>query len=104
MNKPFSKKRKNKSLSIFRSSSHSSPLIKADQYFKHDVESDPNQEYDRFALLRRVMLMVVESLGQSGSAHQLEFDNLLLIIHYYALRAAMKTLTGLGKIRELDFT
>ena len=46
------------------------------------------------------MLMVVESLGQSGSAHQLEFDNLLLIIHYYALRAAMKTLTGLGKKYE----
>ena len=70
---------------------------KADQYFKHDVESDAQSEYERFAQLRRVMLTVLELLSQSGSQHQLEFDNLLLIIHYYALRAAMKTLTGLGK-------
>ena len=42
------------------------------------------------------MLMVVENLTSSGSEHQLEFENLITIIHYYALRAAMKTLTGLG--------
>ena len=39
--------------------------------------------------------------SQAGSAHQLEFDNLLLIIHYYALRAAMKTLNGLGKSKDI---
>ena len=41
------------------------------------------------------MLMVVENLGNAGSEFQLEFDNLLLIVHYYTFRAAMKGLTGL---------
>jgi len=41
------------------------------------------------------MLMVVENLGNTGSEFQLEFDNLLLIVHYYTFRAAMKGLTGL---------
>ena len=41
------------------------------------------------------MLMVVENLGNAGSEFQLEFDNLLLIVHYYTFRAAMKSLTGL---------
>ena len=39
--------------------------------------------------------MVVENLGNAGSEFQLEFDNLLLIVHYYTFRAAMKSLTGL---------
>ena len=49
----------------------------------------------RYSTLRKVMLMVVENLTNSGSEHQLEFENLLSIIHFYSLRAAMKTLTGL---------
>jgi len=46
---------------------------------------------------------VVNSLQSAGSEHQLEFENLLLIVHYYAMRAAMRTLNGLdGHIAKLS--
>ena len=72
----------------------------ANQYFSAETEDNPNREYTRFALLRKVLVKLVEQLTNSGSEYQLEFDNLLLIVHYVTLRAAMKTLTGLGMIFE----
>lgn len=67
----------------------------ATETFNNDPPSDPNAAYANFGTLRKVLYKVVESLKQAGSEHQLEFDNLLLISHYFAIRSAMQSIGGL---------
>ena len=51
--------------------------------------------YARFGELRKVLHKLCDALQAAGSEHQIEFDSLLVIVHYYATRAAMQTLSGL---------
>ena len=67
----------------------------ATESFNNDPPADPDAAYANFGTLRKVLYKVVESLKQAGSEHQLEFDNLLLISHYYATRSAMQSIGGL---------
>ena len=67
----------------------------ATETFNNDPPSEPNAAYANFGTLRKVLYKVVESLKQAGSEHQLEFDNLLLISHYFAIRSAMQSIGGL---------
>ena len=79
----------------------------ATETFNNDPPSDPNAAYANFGTLRKVLYKVVESLKQAGSEHQLEFDNLLLISHYFAIRSAMQSIGGLethiAKVSPHDF-
>jgi hypothetical protein len=67
----------------------------ASEAFKAEPPQDPNKNYARYASLRKVVHLVVTSLASIGSEHQMEFENLLLIVHYYSMRASMQTLSGL---------
>ena len=79
----------------------------ATETFNNDPPSDPNAAYANFGTLRKVLYKLVESLKQAGSEHQLEFDNLLLISHYFAIRSAMQSIGGLethiAKVSPHDF-
>lgn len=71
--------------------------------FKADPPKDPVVNYNRYGALRKVLHLVVNALQSAGSEHHLEFDNLLLIVHYYAMRSAMQTLSGLdGHISKIS--
>lgn len=66
----------------------------AKEAFEGSPDNNPAKEYARWASLRQVLAAVSKDLQQTGSPVMGEFENIAIITHYLAMRAALKTING----------